>query len=242
MTNEHIISESPSHEAIAGFEKMLGVGKVYTPEYVLKCFEITHSIKEENGELEDMPPYMEAKTELIRHLVSSQMKAQRYFEIVSPFKDSCVSCRGAGEIFKFNLKEVIVNCHICAGKKTIKVKCAKCKGTGRFKKKWKSGGGIDVTCKLCNGKGSRVVSCLECGGHGKKMKLVKAHTLKSTTPCKHCDGLGFTKNKPKLKNKIPKPSRPPKSAVHFRKPDNPVLTSNLAEQIKTSIVQSESTV
>ncbi len=235
MTNEHIISGSPSIESIANFEKILGVGKDYTPEYVLKCFDITYQVKEENGELEDIGPFLEAKTELIRHVVSSQMKAQRYFEIVSPFKNSCVACRGAGEIFKFNEKTVKVNCHICAGKKGIIIKCKSCKGTGRFKKRWKSGGGVDVTCKICNGKGRRFVKCVECEGKGYKLKPVKHYTLKSTTPCKHCNELGFTKNK--SKKKVPKPFKAPKSAVHFRKPDNPVLTSNLAEQIKITPVQ-----
>ncbi len=223
--NQPITPEDQPENELEQYEKSIGVGKNYTPESVLKDFDVCYWVKEQNGELDDIKQIIDAKNHLLRHLVSSQMKAQRYFEIKSPFENSCISCRGTGEIYKFHRKTVKVNCHICAGKKKIKVKCSPCKGTGRFIKKWKSGGGIDVTCKKCGGKKERYVKCVECNAKGKKPKIVPDHEIKSTTPCKHCQQLGFTKNIPRKKKKVPTPSSP----------SNPVLTQNLAAKIKDQI-------
>jgi len=226
---EHIAAEVQSAQTISEVEKILGVGTNYTPEYVLKCFDITYQVKEENNELDDIGIFIDAKNQLLRHLVSSQMKSRRYFEIKSPFENTCVACRGSGEIYKFNRKTVLINCHICGGKKTIKesTPCEKCDGTGRFKTAFKGGGGIDVSCLSCGGKKETVTisKCSECLGTGKKQKVVADHTIKSTTPCKHCRQLGFTKDKPEKKVK--------KRSSYT--PANPVLTMNLAKQIKEFI-------
>lgn len=219
---EQVIQEQP--KSLVEFEKMLGVGTNYTPEHVLKCFQVSYSVKKENDELDQVVPFIEAKNHLLRHLVSSQMKAEKYFEINSPFKDSCTGCKGTGEIYKFKRKPVKVNCHICAGKKKIKVECPTCEGTGRFEKRWRGGGGINVSCKTCKGKKKVAVKCSECLGIGKNLKYVHDYRLKSTTPCKRCKQLGFI---------VDKPTKPIKKRPQ---PANPVLTEHLADKIKGLIV------
>lgn len=249
-TEQVIVQEQP--ESLAEFEKMLGVGTNYTPEHVLRCFQVSYSVKKENSELDQIGPFIEAKNNLLRHLVSSQMKAERYFEINSPFKDSCAGCKGTGEIYKFKRKSVKVNCHICAGKKKVevecptckgiekkkvKVKCPTCKGSGRFQKRWRGGGGVNLSCKTCKGSGGInifcktckgkkkiAVKCSECLGKGKKLKNVPDHRIKSTTPCKPCQQLGFIEDKP---------VKPMKKR---HQPANPVLTEHLADKIKGLII------
>jgi len=220
-------------KTIADYEKALGLGDKYTPEDVLKSFDVSYWVKKENEELDLIGPDVEAKLQLLRVLVSSQMKAQRYFEIISPFENSCVACRGTGEIYKFKRKTVKVNCHICAGKKQVRVKCPGCKGTGRYVKKWKGGGGINVTCKKCKGKKEVYADCVECRGKGKKKKIVPDHEIKSTTPCKHCQQLGFTDNVTP-----PKPKEKKKEKRHsHHTPSNPVIDQNLADKIKASMMK-----
>ncbi len=228
MTKEFYVEQV--NEKLAEFEKMLGVGTNYTPEHVLKCFQISYLVKKENDELDQVNSFVDAKNHLLRHLVSSQMKAERYFEIISPFKNSCPACRGTGEIYKFRRKTVEVNCHICAGKGKIKVKCPTCKGSGRYQRRWKGGGGINVSCKTCKGKKRVPAKCDECLGTGKKPKSVPDHKIKSTTSCNRCKQLGFIE------------AKLIKSTKKERRPTNPVLTENLGSKIKQIIDQPESDV
>ena len=152
------------------------------------------------------------------------MKAQRYFEIVSPFDNSCMHCKGTGEIYKFNKKPVFVNCHICASKKKIKVKCPKCKGNGRFLEKWPEGGGLNLKCTACKGTGLVYAVCSNCFGKGKIKKIVPDHSIKSTTPCKYCKELGFI---------VPKPfKRKKKLTPHIK---NPVISSATAATLSDMI-------
>lgn len=193
-----------------------------TPELVMTGFEIAWK-----GHPKDRKGLILAKNTLLQHLVSQQMEKQRYFEIVSPFETSCIHCRGTGEIYKFMRKPVKVNCHICAGKKKVNVTCRKCEGTGRYVERDKKfGGGINVECMTCKGKGKVRVKCSHCFGKGKIKKIVPDHHIKSTTPCKHCDELGFIAPKPKSKPK--KHETPPIG--------NPVITQEnaaaLTEMIK----------
>ena len=174
-----------------------------------------------------------ARNILLQDSVSRQIKEQRYFEIVSPFKNTCIICKGAGEIYKFVKKSVGVNCHICAGKgeiKTpIKVQCEKCKGTGRFKKRWKEGGGIDVSCKFCKDGFNievKTTKCNNCLGKGKIEKLVLSDEIESTTPCNRCQQKGFIEPKPPTKK-------------FTSVPLNPVISTSLATKIKELFVESE---
>jgi len=167
----------------------------------------------ENDSKLDKRIIKDAKMIILRHIVSEQMRVQRYFEIISPFENSCISCKGTGEIYKFNKKPVFVNCWVCAGKKKITVKCRKCNGSGRYIKRWPEGGGLNLKCTACNGKGVIRVKCSNCFGKGKIKKIVPDHTIKSTTPCKHCKELGFIVPKTPKKSKHKKHSTPAKNPV-----------------------------
>lgn len=128
-------------------------------------------IWDDNPEVENL---ILAKHTLLRHIVCQEMKEQRYFSIVSPFEKSCILCRGAGEIYKFDKHLVDVNCPVCAGKKEVdNAKCSRCIGTGKIK------------------------------------RAFLTHTMKSTTPCKQCNELGFIIPKSFTK----KPYKAPRLAV-----------------------------
>lgn len=189
------------------------------PWQVLAGFEMAWK-----GSPKDRKKLIDAKNQILRQMVSNQMKAQRYFEITSPFERSCISCRGAGEIYKFNRKPVLVNCHICAGKKKIRVECRTCKGTGRYiKRDPQYGGGVNLKCTTCKGTGKVRVKCSHCFGKGKIKKIVPDHTIKSTTPCKHCNGLGFI---------LPKRTQKKKRTPHM---DNPVINNETAAALSEII-------
>lgn len=257
MPEEQVVTETmPIDDCM----KILGFGKLtdFNTESVLSLFEMTHWVLSENEELDKLPTAIEAKNILIRHLVTEQLKVRRYFQIVSPFENSCIHCRGAGELFKFVKKTVEVNCHICGGKgdlkipcptckgkvKTKQVECPTCQGSGRYIRRWPEGGGINVSCRRCKGKTTIeeeivcercnnektiVVKCAECRGKGKKKKFPLDHNIKSTTPCPVCGQLGFTQNvKPK---KIPKPK------TKRYEPSNPVIPQDLAGAIRAHIKQ-----
>jgi len=199
---------------LSNAEKVIGVGTDYNMKHVLQCFEIVHWAKIQNREFDSLANVLEAKNALMRTLVTDQKKKFRFFEIESPFENTCRKCKGAGEIFKFFKKTVNVNCHICGGASKVEETCPVCKGTGRFIRRWKTGGGVNLACKKCEGKGKRKVNCKECLGKGKIKKAVLSDELKSTTPCKRCRQLGFiikskkSKNKPASKYKKHRPFQP----------------------------------
>lgn len=217
MLTEEIIKEDQT--PIEDYEKLLGVGGDYIAKDVLESFEKKYLILKPNNELDDFQQYIEAKNVLVRSLVQNQMRNRRYFEISSPFKNICPVCKSTGEIYKFHRKTVKVNCHICAGNKKVTVKCRACDGTGRFRKRWKTGGGINVSCRVCDGKGEVTIKCINCRGKGKIRKVVTDHEIKSTTPCRKCKGLGFLPPKP------------------LKVLDNPVISINLGDVIKEQLIQ-----
>jgi len=200
----------------------VGIEPIEKPWMVLAGFEVAWK-----SNPPDRKNLILAKNLVMRHLVSEQMKKQRYFEITSPFDKSCISCKGTGEIYKFNRKPVEVNCHICAGKKKISVKCRKCDGTGRYIERWKEGGGLNLKCTTCKGTGKVRVKCSNCFGKGKLKKIVPDYTIKSTTPCKHCNELGFIVPRPKT-TKAKKPHRTPELS-------NPVISLEKAAALSDLI-------
>lgn len=213
-------------------EKLIGVGNKYDMKHVLNCFEIVHWAKKENREFDLIPPAIEAKNAIMRHLVTEQKRKYRFFEIESPFPNTCPKCKGSGEIYKFFKKTVKVNCHICGGASKVLDKCPKCKGSGRYVRRWRKGGGIDLKCQKCEGTGHVKISCLECVGKGQLKKAVLSDEIKSTTPCKRCQQLGF----------VTKQSSKPKKKKSKRKKKSPFqpfpMTSrdgkNLSDVIKGS--------
>ena len=227
VSTTEVIESMPIVEA----EKMLGVGKKYDIGHVLKCFDVIHWAKEENKETDEIPTIILAKNSLLRNLVSNQKKKYRFFTIESPFEKTCNKCKGAGEIYKFIKKTVDVNCHICGKKGTLKQDCPTCKGTGRFIKRWKAGGGVNLECKKCKGTKKVESKCARCLGKGTIPKPVLTHVLKSTTPCKKCNQLGYLTQ-----------SAPPKKKITHKKkkkakrtPFTPVMDQSLADKIKAGI-------
>lgn len=242
-------------------KKVLGLSQEFTGERALQFFEVSHWVALENGEIEIIPDLILAKNVILRNIVSEQMRTQRYFKIVSPFDHSCRSCHGTGEIYKFESKSVEVTCHICGGKGQRWIKCPSCKGTGRYKVRWKEGGGINVECRRClDTKGTDhefeiLVDCLECNREGadgkkkatagKKLKVVKSHVIESTTPCKYCNQLGFTENLPHHKTRAFRDRQKLKRAKRQQTPKpkrsfelgTPVIDCTLAEKIKEQIDQ-----
>lgn len=222
-------------ESISEYEKVLGITGNYTAEDVLNSFLAAYEKRVKNNQINFFSSELEAKNKILQNLISKQMKVQKYFEITSPFVNSCIACRGTGEIYRFAHKTVKINCHICAGKKKIKEGCPDCKGVGRIVKKW-DGGGYDIECRKCKGTGKVEVKCAQCLGEGKKKKMVLSHVIKSTTPCKVCGRLGFTSNKTQKKKKKQK-SKPYAPGGYA---PNPVLSHELATIIKKSIDKSTS--
>jgi len=199
--------------------ELLSVGEETEIEVLLGQFEALYrASSQEDPDL--IPTLVETKNTILRHIVSSQMEERRYFEIISPFENTCRGCRGTGELYRFKRKTVMVNCHVCAGNKKVKVKCPSCNGTGRYIKKWKTGGGINVTCNTCKGNKEIYIKCTECRSNGKVRKIVKDSEIESTTPCKFCNGLGF------IDTKIKKPTKL-----------NTVISEDLGKAIKKGIDQ-----
>lgn len=210
-----------------------GITRESTPTEILTSFKNLHDNMATNNLDED--DLKVARNVLIQDSVCRQIEEHRYFEIVSPFENSCIVCQGSGEIYKFVKKPVDVNCHICAGKgkiKTIiKIQCQRCKKTpGRHIKRWREGGGINVTCKFCNdgfNNQVKMTKCNKCLGEGTIEKPVLSHEIKSTTPCNRCQQRGFIKPKT------------PKKKHYYPVILNPVITQNLAMKIKEQTDESD---
>ncbi len=99
--------------------------------------------------------------------------------------------------------------------------CLSCEGTGRYIVEDKEyGGRNNLECKTCRGmkyhedskKTQVLTKCKTCKGKRLVKIPVLAPSVKSTTPCRPCSGMGFV---------------PPKPG-----PVNPVLTKDLASKIK----------
>jgi hypothetical protein len=218
-------------------EKILGIGTNYDMKHALQCFEAARWVKEQNELFEEIETVKEARNLVCQTLVCKQKEKYRFFTIESPFEHTCPVCNGPGELYKFIKKTVQVNCHMCGKTGIIKHDCPTCKGTGRFIKKWKTGGGVNVECRRCEGKKKIEVKCEKCLGNGTLKKEVLTHTLKSTTPCKKCDQLGYIEPKPapKFKPKAMKPKKqvdlPTPKKVQF----SPLMSQSLADKIKKQI-------
>ena len=220
---------------LAEAEKILGVGSDYSIKHTLQCFDVAHWTKQENELLEEAKIVISARNTIMQHLVCEQKRKYRFFTIESPFENTCNHCKGAGEIYKFIKKTVDVNCHICGKKGIIKDDCPTCKGSGRFNKKWQTGGGVNVECKRCKGQKKIQVKCVNCLGEGTVKKAVLTHTLKSTTSCKKCNQLGYLPNKLTSKPKAKRPHKKAKRPSSKKVPFTPIMSQSLADKIKRDI-------
>jgi len=205
---------------------VLGISETSDMETILLAFKEAYDL-ESDGNEELIPEIKHSKFLLIAKNLTDQITETKRFEIKSPFENTCPSCHGTGLLFKFVRKIVEVNCHICAGKGKVRIReaCSKCKGTGRFIKRWKTGGGINVSCRFCDGGSNPIwVKCSECLGKGKKKKLVLDSKIISSTPCKRCKQKGFLPPPKPIKQK-PKDYKLPIS--------NPVIPYNIGMKIKS---------
>ena len=192
------------------------IGK--TPAEVLANYK---SIWDQHLHHVDSKKLIAAKNLVLRNLVSEQMREQRYFEIISPFGDkTCQRCHGAGEIYKFNKKSVLVNCHVCDDNGKVMAKCPEqyCVD-GRYIREFPDGGSINVQCRTCKGTSLAEVTCMNCRGKKKVRKIITTHLIQSTTPCPYCDERGFDPHELKSEKKESK---------RIQLPENPVITKEQA--------------
>lgn len=164
------------------------------------------------------------KNDLLRTIVTKQMKARNYFTIESPFKHPCTACKGTGEIYKFSRGTKEVRCHVCGGE-DLKIPCRSCNGTGRFVRQYEDGGKINVVCKICDGTGILKVKCSVCLGEGVLRKTTIIPEIESTTPCQKCEQLGFI--------------NPPKPKTTNKEVMNPVLDQEIAASLSEKIHDSK---
>lgn len=177
--------------------ELIGIGPDALPVEILGKFK--EILK--NSSTED--EVILAKNLIMRKSVTLQMEEKRFFEIESPFENSCIRCKGTGELYRFNRKTVDVNCFICGGKGETLTNCPACQGSGRFQRSFKGGGGINVKCTKCDKNHKIFATCPRCMGEKTIPKIVPAASIKNTTPCKECEQFGFTFNNrpPVLKKK-----------------------------------------
>ena len=193
---------------------------------ILKHFLTQYNTSKQAETLEQfLPDLIDSRNVLVRTNLLTQIYDRGQFVIPGdPFKNSCERCHGTGELYLFNRITKEVTCNRCEQGK-VWVTCRSCHGTGRYKVRYKEGGGVDLKCRSCknsppNHQGQMQVRCRACLGTMSAKITVLDYSMKSTTACPVCDSLGFLPPKPEWKPKTP---------------DNPVLAGDLAEKIKSEI-------
>lgn len=157
------------------------------------------------------------KNIMAQKLICDQMKVNGGWFHVGPIwgeKETCRSCSGLGEIYKFRKAPQEHKCSCDNG--FVWIPCNRC-DAGMFTKR----NGEKVPCKNCTppteqydlmpevwdaNKGRIRKRCKNCLGNAKVKTLPKLlPEIQSTTPCKTCKGLGwvsFTKPTPAVKQPI----------------------------------------
>lgn len=205
---------------------------ITNPEVILITFGTEFNMTQDTDTRQKL---IEAKLIINRSLFSNQVKKKKFFEIKSPFPNSCESCSGLGELYEFFKKTVLINCHICGGKKTIKEICPSCNGTGRYIRKY-TGYNINLKCKVCKGTKKVKRQCNNCRGQGQIKKVVLDYNLKSVTPCNKCSRVGFIppKSANNSKKNVKKKSITPPLRVPLIDPEKIPRWNELMELIKKS--------
>lgn len=221
------LSESDTQMArIGAAMAIIGIKPGYDVQSLLKEYEVSVMVKIENNDRKDLRQLTDAKNILLRDLTEKEIAKDGHFDHTGmiPFENSCVKCKGHGEIYKFYRVEKTVDCAVCEGTGTKQVPCKSCKGTGRYVRNY-GDVHIDVECNRCDkdpetGKasGKVTVKCSRCHATGKLKILAIDSKIKSTTHCHACKGRGFIL---------------PESETGVVIPDNPVLSEDLASKIKT---------
>jgi len=213
--------------------EVIGIGPEALPVEILSKFkEILKTSAHTNNDDE----VILAKNIIMRNAVVSQMEEKRFFAIESPFENSCIRCKGTGELYRFNRKTVEVKCFICGGTGEVMVDCPTCNGSGRFRRSFKGGGGINVKCTRCDENHKVPADCYRCQGTKTIPKVVPAASIKDTTPCKECDQLGFIFNdKMEFKSKMMQKKKHKYTPRHLGTPViNPEQGDALSEMIKNA--------
>lgn len=138
---------------------------------------------------------IESKKRLLRSIISKQVEEKGYFELNPTLPNTCPTCVGAGERYKFVKQPVLDTCPQCKGDGKVEGQCTSCSGTGRFRRKMVDGREIEVQCKGCKGTGKSKVRCSKCAGRGQIRKFIITSAIESTTPCERCKGVGLRKVK-----------------------------------------------
>jgi len=227
VTAKSLLLEIRNAEILLGFKKK----KDYSVSDLLKSFQVGFEVFDENDEKEKILPLVDAKNILLRYQIDIMVaKNNGYFDLKGhiPFENICRACHGTGELYRFYKNSTEIPCKFCSGKQSIKmIPCKNCKGSGQ--EKTPDGDGfIDAVCPACKGTGKIVLKCRSCRGTGVFHKM-PLDSIKGSNTCKKCSGLGFIIPKPVKKTPVKK------KYVHV--PDNPVITSQLAQQIKGSTVE-----
>jgi len=200
---------------IAKYANDLGVNNDYDSMEVLTKF----GLSLQSAGAYEQKKLIQKKNFLLQKLVEMEISRKFFFKPSTPFRNPCKVCNGLGELYKFNKKVIDIKCKTCNGQGKKIIDCPICNGTGRFIKRWKSGGGINLKCKKCNGNKTVEIKCLDCQSTGKVKKVVLDSKIKSTTTCTKCEGLGFLPE-PKIKKPIYK---------------NPVINNTMAKKLKAVI-------
>jgi len=215
-------------EELEKAEIMLGfrTKKNYSITELFKSYKVSYDVFDENKQWGKIVPLQEARNTLMRlqmEIMVGENKGHFNLKGLIPFKYICVPCSGTGEYYLFFKSSTPVPCKFCSGKGILKiVSCRDCEGTGRYKKP-EGRVPINEICPTCKGTGKYKVKCRRCLGKGIFHKPGLAAKLEDTTACTKCRGRGFH---------IPKPEK----KKHIHVPYNPVLSSDLGQHIKTSVI------
>lgn len=147
------------------------------------------------------------KTEGLKLLIEKMVAINNGFkyEGIIPFENVCTDCSGFGVRLKFFRKKMkIVECKKC-DKDPVTGKanglrsqpCQTCKGT----KIYKNPDGEKEPCPFCKGTGVTTFKCYACRGEKEFHIAPLDSKIKSTTPCKTCNGYGFIPTEPIIINK-----------------------------------------
>jgi len=211
---------------------------------LLTDFQIQWKCHVENRKFHLLRELTDSKNLLLRLEIERMISEKGRFDFTDliPFENSCVSCHGTGERYKFFKQTAVVPCKFCDGGTKV-IDCPACKGTGNFRKWSKEEGGyVGVPCIKCdkdangNSTGKKTVKCYKCHGTGDFKKLVIAPKIQETTHCRACKGRGFVVDEQK-----PEVSVTSKKSERTERPiGNPVITAALADQITGKDQQSPS--
>ena len=156
MPDQEQIIPVPTEMEIIEHQFLLGTGKTYDISHLLRCYEMSLWVMEENKEWSNNKyvDFTAAKFVLLRQKVLEQIRVDGRFNIITPFKNPCTKCYGSGEIYKFIRRIQTLKCMKCSEGFLQDSKCPTCKGRGKLKT-------FAITPQLRN-----TTTCTYCKGRG----------------------------------------------------------------------------